>query len=468
MEIQQPTILIVDDEEKIRHILKLNLQQQYNILLAQNGAEAKSYLEHETVHLVLTDLRMPDMSGLDLLNHIKSSYGSIPVIIITAFGTIENAVQAMKMGAYDYIIKPIKIEELELLLEKSLHYGRLLEENASLKQRLKQYEGFQEIITVNPALKALIATIKQVAPTQANVLIEGESGTGKQLFAQAIHYYSPRANEPLVEINCGAIPHDLLESELFGHEKGAFTGAVKTKKGKFEIADRGTLFLDEIGEMPLDLQVKLLHVLENQKFTRVGGTQLLRTNARIIAATNRNLQQEVGQKHFREDLYYRLKVVFLRIPPLRERREDIPLLARHFLKKHQYLNPAPITEITDDALQILQTYTWHGNVRELENTIMQAIIFARNGRITPELLPDDITKSIRIKSEKIPLTKSELQQEKMKRTEKIIKEIEYSFLTRLLKETSGNISKAARKSGYDRRQIQNLIKKHHLNIENFK
>ena len=468
MKAQQPTILIVDDEEKIRHILRLNLQHKYNILLAQNGSEAKSYLEHETVHLVLTDLRMPDMNGLDLLKHIKKSYGSIPVIIITAFGTIENAVQAMKLGAYDYIIKPIKIEELELLLEKSLHYGRLLEENKNLRQRLKQYEDFQEIITVNPALKALLATIKQVAPTQANVLIEGESGTGKQLFAQAIHYSGPRANGSLVEINCGAIPRELLESELFGHEKGAFTGAVKTKKGKFEIADRGTLFLDEIGEMPLDLQVKLLHVIENQKFTRVGGTQFLQTNTRIVAATNRNLQQEVQQKHFREDLYYRLKVVFLRIPPLRERREDIPLLVRHFLKKHQHLNPVPVSEITDDCMEMLQAYSWHGNVRELENTIMQAIIFARKGRISQELLPEDIRESIHLKTDKIPVNKKTLQQEKIKRTEKIIKKIEYSFLARLLKETSGNISKAAQLSGYDRRQIQNLIKKHGLNIENFK
>ncbi|HFE65085.1 MAG TPA: sigma-54-dependent Fis family transcriptional regulator, partial [Caldithrix sp.] len=266
--------------------------------------------------------------------------------------------------------------------------------------------------------------------------------------------------------NCAAIPHDLLESELFGHERGAFTGAVATKKGKFELAHHGSLFLDEIGEMPLDLQVKLLHVLENQKFTRLGGTQFLQTNTRIIAATNRNLREEVTQKRFRQDLFYRLKVVYLHIPPLRERPEDIPALAQYFLNKHQNSAPQKITRFSEEALQLLLQYPWPGNVREMENVILQAMIFAQNGIITPAVLPEEILTYQG--SASTPLTKTDLQIEKNRRTEKIITDLERQFLTRVLQKTHGNISEAARLSGYDRRQIQNLIKKHRINSEDFK
>ncbi len=292
------TILVADDEEKIRKVLKINLKNKYRVILAQNGSEAIEYLKNEVVHLVLTDLRMPEQDGLDLLQYVRKYHKHIPVIIVTAFGSVENAVQAMKMGTYDYILKPIKIIELQRLIEKALHYAQLLSENVQLKERLKKYEGFREIITINPKMQALLETLKQVAATPATVLIEGESGTGKQLVAASVHYMSARADNPFIEINCGAIPATLLESELFGHEKGAFTGAIHTKKGKFELADKGTLFLDEIGELPLELQVKLLHVLENQKFTHLGGTQYIKTNARIVAATNRKLIEEVNKNIF--------------------------------------------------------------------------------------------------------------------------------------------------------------------------
>ncbi len=466
MKNQERTILIADDEEKIRKILKINLKNQYRVILAQNGREAIEYLRTEVIDLVLTDLRMPEQSGLDLLKYVQQHNKDIPVIIITAFGSIENAVEAMKLGAYDYILKPIKIAELKPQIEKALQYAQLLNENVELKKRLRKFEGFREIITANSGMQALLETIKQVAVTPATVLIEGESGTGKQLVAASIHYMSAQAEHPFVEINCGAIPPSLLESELFGHEKGAFTGAVKTKKGKFELADNGTLFLDEIGELPLELQVKLLHVLENQKFTRVGGTQFIKTNARIVVATNRTLSREVEAKRFRSDLYYRLKVVYLKIPPLRERREDIPLLVKFFINKHKQLNVQGKTDISisEDALELLQSYSWPGNVRELENAIQQAIIFAKDGQITTEMIPFEI----REKSAKPPVTKEELQEEKNRRTESIIREIERRFLKRVLAEAKGNVTRAAELSGYDRRQIQNLIKKHSLNTENFK
>jgi len=460
------TILVADDEEKIRKVLKINLKNKYRVILAQNGSEAIEYLKNEVVHLVVTDLRMPGQGGLDLLQYVGQYHKHIPVIIVTAFGSVENAVQAMKMGAYDYILKPIKIAELQRLIEKALHYAQLLSENVQLKERLKKYEGFREIITANPKMQALLETLKQVAATPATVLIEGESGTGKQLVAASVHYMSARADNPFIEINCGAIPATLLESELFGHEKGAFTGAIHTKKGKFELADKGTLFLDEIGELPLELQVKLLHVLENQKFTRVGGTQYIKTNARIVAATNRKLIEEVEKKRFRSDLYYRLKVVYLQIPPLRERKEDIPLLVQSFTEKYSRLNAngQRNIEISDEALNVLQSYNWPGNVRELENIIQQAIIFAKDGLITADTLPPEILEN----AIKPSLTKEELQDEKNRRTETIIRDIECSFLKRILSKTRGNITRAAEISGYNRRQIQNLTKKHDINTENFK
>ncbi len=465
----RPTILIADDEVKERKVLALNLKNKYEVLEAGNGEEAVDLIEKNKVHLVLTDMKMPRMDGLELLKRIQKYYKNIPVILITAFGSIENAVEAMKMGALDYITKPINVEELERLIEKSLNYGKLLEENLKLKEKIKKYEGFNEIITINPEMKKIMELIAQVADTPANILIEGESGTGKMLFANAIHYLSNRADGPFVEINCGAIPHDLLESELFGHERGAFTGAVATKKGKFELADGGTLFLDEIGELPLDLQVKLLHVLEKQKFTRVGGTKFLTTNARIVAATNKNLKEEVEKNNFRQDLYFRLKVVYLKIPPLRERKEDIPLLVEHFLKKYKDLKHGELLTVSEKALKILENYSWPGNIRELENVIQQAIIFSKDGRITEKQLPEEIVENYTSEDdEEIPLTKDELHELRKIKTEKIISRIEKKFLLTLLKKTKGNISKAADISGYDRRQLQNLIKKYSIDPNIFR
>lgn len=468
-----PTILIVDDESRERRVLSMNLSSNYNVLSAENGKQATELISGNKVHLVLTDMKMPEMDGVELLEWIKKNYPAIPVILVTAFGSIENAVEAMKLGALDYITKPIKLEELEAIISKALVFGKILEENINLKEKIKKYEGFDEIITINSKMKKLIELVGQVSQTPATILIEGESGTGKMLFAKAVHYLSDRAEKPFIELNCGAIPHDLLESELFGHEKGAFTGAVSTKKGKFEIANGGTLFLDEIGELPLDLQVKLLHVLENQKFTRVGGTEFITTNARIVAATNKNLKEEVEAGNFRQDLFYRLKVIYFRIPPLRERKEDIPLLIDHFIKKYVHFSQNEIV-VDERARKIFIEHSWPGNIRELENIIQQAIIFSPDGRITPDVLPEELTEnwveenSTDLQDEYIPLTKDELTSEKKIRTESIIDELEIKFLVKLMKTTQGNITKSAEISGYDRRQIQNLLKKHNISADKFK
>jgi len=464
---KKSAILIVDDEDKIRKVLKINLQQSYMVFLAKNGTEAQHYLENESIDLVITDLKMPgEITGFKLLEFVQKEFQFIPVIIITAFGTIENAVQAMKSGAYDYILKPIKIAELTTLIEKALKFGQLIQENTALKQQLRKYKRQKEIITANHQMKTMLNKLKDVAQTIATILIQGESGTGKQLVAEYVHNMSPRTDNPFVEINCGAIPKELMESELFGHEKGAFTGAVQTKKGKFELANGGTLFLDEIGELPLDLQVKLLHILENQNFTRVGGTKYIQTDVRIVTATNRDLVKMVKEENFRQDLFYRLKVIFIQIPPLKERKEDIPILIKYFIKKHEKLNIKGIRNpiLSKGAMEALISYSWPGNIRELENIIQQTLIFANDGIITINNLPEEIKTGVIKKAE----TKKELQSEKQRRTETILRDIEYDFLKRLLASTAGNISKAAIKSGYDRRQIQNLIKKHNINIENFK
>jgi two-component system NtrC family response regulator len=464
MDTQKPKLLIVDDEERAWKVLKINFQDRYEVFVAKNGSEAVKVLDKTQVDVVLTDVKMPEMSGIELLMHVKKNYGWIPVVVMTAFGSVENAVEAMKAGAYDYILKPIKIEDTEMVVRRAMEYSSTLQENRALKDKLKTYEVPQDIITINPEMRSILGLVKEVAVTDASVLIEGESGTGKELFARAMHRLSERSEGPFIEVNCGAIPHELFESELFGHERGAFTGAVNTKKGKLELAENGTIFLDEIGEMPLDLQVKLLHVLENRQFTRVGGTTFLHSAARVVAATNRNLKDDVESGRFRKDLYYRLKVVYLHVPPLRERKEDIPLLVQHFIAKHGDTARKNITGIDPDAMEILRLHSWTGNVRELENVVLQTMIFARGAQITIDSLPAEIRESVGPLRDRVPATKEELQKEKVRRTEKVLMDLERTFLLSLIEQSGGNISEAARTSGYDRRQIQNLIKKHGVDM----
>ena len=467
METRKPVVLIVDDEEPTRRILKLNLQDRYQVLLARNGEEALQQLSQTPVDVLVTDMRMPGLSGLDLLKQVHERWPDLPVIVVTAYGTIENAVEAMRQGAYDYLQKPIKIAELEVLLEKTLRYRRTLDENVKLRAELRRVRGIENILTADPKMQALLSQLQRVAPTKATVLIEGESGTGKELFARALHALSDRADGPFVDVNCGAIPHELLESELFGHEKGAFTGAVGTRKGKFELADGGTLFLDEIGELEKELQVKLLRAIEEERLTRVGGTEPISVDIRLVAATNRDLQAEVRAGRFRQDLYYRLNVVRFRIPPLRERLEDIPLLVRHFLKKHEATAHHHVEEVDPEVLEILARHPWPGNVRELENAILRAMLLDRDGRLTVEDLPEEIREGVDTTSVGSLLTKDDLQRERERQWQKLSERLERQFLEAGLRRTGGNISELSRQTGYSRRQLQNLLRKHNLNPENF-
>jgi two-component system, NtrC family, response regulator len=384
------TILIVDDEKHYRLILSEVLQEEgYTAFTAASGMEALDLLKSQIIDLVLTDVKMPGMTGIDLLEKIKEIDPELPVIIMTAFGSVEKAVEAMQKGAYTFILKPFENEALIAHIAKSISMYRIVLENARLRDAVQTRYQFDNIIGKSKPMQKLYDIIQKVAPSNAAVLIEGESGTGKELVARSIHFNSRRKDFPLVAVNCAAFAETLLESELFGHEKGAFTGAAALKKGRFELADKGTLFLDEIGELSMPLQVKLLRVLQEKTIERVGGATPIPVDFRLIAATNKTLEDEVSQNNFREDLYYRLNVVKAVIPPLRERQEDIPLLINHFITKFTEESGAAgrVKGISNEAARILCDHAWNGNVRELENVIERSVIFASGDMITPADLP---------------------------------------------------------------------------------
>ena len=386
-------ILIVDDEKHYPMIIGEVLSEEgYTPFTASSGMEALDILNTQPIDLILSDVKMPGMSGIDLLEKAKQIKPDLPVIIMTAFGSVEKAVEAMHKGAYTFILKPFENEALIAHIAKALSMSKIVQENTLLKDAIRSRYKFDNIIGKSKPMQALYEIIKKVAPTSASVLVEGESGTGKELVAKSIHYNSMRKDHPLVAVNCSAFAESLLESELFGHEKGAFTGAMGLKKGRFEMADKGTLFLDEIGELPMPLQVKLLRVLQERTLERVGGTESLPVDFRLIAATNKILEDEVKKGNFREDLYYRLNVVKANIPPLRDRLEDIPLLINHFIEKYtQGPETAGIVNgIDKEAVQRLCDYEWKGNVRELENVIERAVILAPGNTITVSDLPSQI------------------------------------------------------------------------------
>jgi DNA-binding NtrC family response regulator len=384
-------VLIVDDDpvilEVIGDILKKN---GYEVVAAPNGAAGIRELERKYFDLVLTDLVMPDVDGIEVLNHVVSTTPKAICIILTGHGTIKSSVEAIKKGAFDYITKPITGDELLVVIEKALKFRNLEEENIRLKKELQQTYGYDNLVGTSNAIKNIYDLIEKVADTDGTVLISGASGTGKELIARAIHYNSSRCDRPLVVINCGAIPEELLESELFGHEKGAFTGAYKSRIGRFEMANGGTIFLDEIGEMSPALQVKLLRVLQEKKFERVGGTKTIHVDVRIIAATNKNLTTAINKGKFREDLYYRLNVIPMKVPPLKQRKSDIPLLIDHFLKKFQKGAKKKITDFSPEAMDAMLKYDWPGNVREVENVIKRLTILCDDEVVTVDDLPEHI------------------------------------------------------------------------------
>ena len=435
MEKHRGRILIVEDEKSMREVLKILLEgERYEVVSASDGLEGLSYLANDIFDLVITDIKMPKVDGFELLKKTKEISPDTIVIMITAFGTTEAAIEAMKSGAYDYINKPFKIDEIRLIVEKALEKKRLSEEVSLLRKRVKTTYRLENIIGQSPQMQELFRLIPKVAQSSSNVLIIGESGSGKELVAAALHNLSNRKDRNLVAINCAAFPEGLLESELFGHMRGSFTGAVHNKQGLFEIADSGSLFLDEIGEMPINLQAKLLRVLENGSFRRVGGTTDIKVDVRVISATNKDIKAEIASGRFREDLYYRLNVVPIHIPPLRERKEDIPLLVEHFLSK---ISNQP-RKFSSGAMRMFLGFPWKGNVRELENVIERTALLTEKEEITPADLPNEILGYTTDTKEIPELTEAGID------IDAIIGDIEKKYLLKAL-EKSGGVKKEAAK-----------------------
>lgn len=427
----KPKLLIVDDEEHIRNGLKTALSLDgYDVEVAADGEEALKKLDMEDIDLLITDLKMPKITGEELMKETLRKYPHIPVIVLTGHGTIENAVEAMRQGAYDFITKPLNIDKLSLIVKRALENSSLKRQNRELLKQLKRKYSFENIIGKSPAMKKVFETIELVAPSKANVLIYGESGTGKEMIADAIHHNSPRRDKPYIKVHCAAIPETLLESELFGHEKGAFTGAVARKRGRFELANHGTIFLDEIGELSLQMQVKLLRVIQEREFVRVGGEESIKVDVRIISATNKDLKEAVKNGTFREDLYYRLNVVSIYVPPLRERKDDIPLLVHKFIEEFSKENNKQIDGITNGALQALISYDWPGNVRELRNVIESIVVLTKNKIITEEDIPHYILNKEEKSYIKIPIGTS-------------LQEAEKRLIEFTLQNTGGNKTKAS-------------------------
>ncbi len=449
----EATILVVDDEPSHRQMLEVVLGAEgYEVAGAADGDEAVAAVSERFYDLILMDIRMSRMGGIEALQRILGISPGIPVIIMTAYASVNTAVEALKSGAYDYLTKPLDIDELKILVQKALRHQHLEAENRLLRERIGDRFDFANIIGRSPAMKNLFEILAMVAPTEATVLVTGESGTGKELIANAIHQNSPRRLNPFIKVNCAALPETLLESELFGHEKGAFTGAAARKQGRFRLAHTGSIFLDEIGEMSPATQAKILRVLQEREFEPLGGTAPVPVDTRIIAATNVDLEKAIEAGRFRTDLYYRLNVVAVEVPPLRERREDIPLLAEFFLRRYAEKNNRMIKGFTPRTLDTLMRYGWPGNVRELENLVERAVILVRGEMITPDELPDVLKEEEGEGEPSAPMAPG-----------RSLKEVEKEMILRTLEETGGNRTRAAQILGISRRTLQLKLKEYGVN-----
>jgi two-component system response regulator PilR (NtrC family) len=454
-----PRILVVDDERSMREMLQIVLRREgYEVLLAENGRAAIDLLEREPVDILISDIKMPDLSGVDVLRAAKKIDQDILGIMITAFASTETAVEAMRLGACDYLSKPFDIDLLKMKVREKIENRRLRQENVLLKRSLGMAHQFSNIIGRSEAMLAVFKMIETVARTNSTVLLTGESGTGKGLVAQAVHFHSLRRDKPMVSLNCGAMPENLLESELFGHMRGAFTGADSNKKGLLEVAERGSVFLDEIGEMSAVMQVKLLRVLQERRFRRVGGLEEMQADIRIIAATNQDLTRLIAEGRFREDLFYRINVIPIALPPLRERREDIGLLAEHFLAKYNEQMGKAIVGISHEAMELLQHHDWPGNIRELENVMERAVALEP----TPSILPDSLPASIRGDVPRVPATNVDDLPAAGFDLEAHVKEIERGYIAEALKKAGGVQVKAAELLGMSFRSFRYYVKKYNL------
>jgi len=442
-------ILIVDDEAIVRDfILEVLIRMGYAPLAVESGEKALEYLRRSEFDIVITDMKMPGITGIDILKQTLELWPDCRVIIITAFGTIEQAVGAMKMGAHDYITKPVSPDHIEMVISKALEYKTLKLENRILRREISEKYSFENIIGKASAMKRVFDLIQRASPADSTILISGESGTGKELVAKAIHYNSARAGGPFIKMNCAALPEGLIESELFGHEKGAFTGAIRATRGRFELADSGTLLLDEISEIPPSLQAKLLRVLQEKEFERIGSGQTIKTNVRVIATSNRDLKEEVAKGSFRDDLFYRLNVIPIELPPLRQRQEDLPLLCEYFLNKYAQKLGIPAKSLTEKTIELLMAYKWPGNVRELENVIERATVISKNQELKPSDLPPEIAAGM----PDIPRGGMEVGI--------TIDNAEKMLILKTLKAQGGNKTKAAEVLGISTRTLRNKLQEY--------
>ena len=460
----KPRILIVDDEEiVVRSCLRILASDSYHVESVGDGWEALRRIDENGYDILVLDIMMPKIDGLEVLQHVKERHPDIDVIMMTGLSQIQTAVRAMKLGAFDYLSKPFEPDELKLVVDRALEKRRLLQENRSLKSEVSSKYRFENIIGFSPQMQGVYRLIAKCAPTNCTVLVTGESGTGKEMVARAIHYNSLRKDQPFVPVDCTALSENLLESELFGHVKGAFTGAVATKRGMFEVANNGTLFLDELGNISLSTQAKLLRVIQEREYKAVGDTKTHTTNVRIIAATNKDPKAMVAEGSFREDLFYRINVFPIHIPPLRERRDDIPALAFHFLKQFAEELERPVPQFSEGAMSLLMTYDWPGNVRELQNTVHRAVILASDNMIRQAHLASILDAAPRRDLE-VPRTSDDLKRVKKIAREKSVEDIEKLFIHETLKRNVWNVTKSAEETGMQRANVQALMKKYNIRV----